>query len=814
MFKFLCSAVLVLYGIGAHAQFVVSGRVSSDKEPLPGATVRLLENKSTTVTDASGRFSLPPVSAGTYTLQVSFIGFETLEKRVEVSESTDLNMTLKQTSIIGDEVVVRATRATDKTPTTFTNISKEAITKQNFGQDMPFLLNWIPSVTTTSDAGTGIGYTGIRIRGSDATRINVTINGVPYNDAESMNTFWVDIPDIASSTENVQIQRGVGTSTNGAAAFGATINLLTNAKSQNPYAELTNGFGSFGTRRHTFSFGTGQLNNHWNIEGRLSRIESDGFIDRATADLRSYYFAATYSSKKTTLKAMTFGGKERTYQAWYGVPESRLRNDTEAMLTTAANEGWNEEQTQNLLNSGSRTFNPYFYKNQVDDYQQDHYQLHLTQQLSEALTLNSSLHYTPGKGFYEEYRFDQDLEDYGLSPITIGDSVISSTDLIRRRWLDNDFYGITWAVNYDKNKWNVVFGGGWNRYDGDHFGEIVWAEVSPVPHLYRYYFNNGDKRDFNSYVKINRAIGDQFNAYVDLQYRQIDYQVQGLENEQYELDLNTSFQFFNPKAGITWAPTSEQQFYASYAVANREPVRSDFVDNPGSAPKYETLRNLEIGSRRTTGNYTFNLNYYYMHYDNQLVLTGALNDVGAPVRTNVDNSYRMGIEGELMWKLSNKWQWMINATWSRNKIRNFTEVLYDYGPDFDDFITVERNYRNTDISFSPEWIAGSTISFFPVSGAEISLLSKYVGDQYLDNTSNERRTLDAFFVQDVRFNYSLKPSFMREMVFSVLVNNLLDEQYESNGYTWGYLAGAFEARENYYYPQAGRNFMIMLTLKI
>src|SRR5690606_5065699 len=405
-----------------------------------------------------------------------------------------------------DAVVVRATRATGKTPTTFTNLDQREIREHNFGQDVPFLLNWTPSVVTTSDAGTGIGYTGIRIRGSDPTRINVTINGIPYNDAESTGTFWVDIPDIASSAESIQIQRGVGTSTNGAGAFGATINLQTNAKQEQPYATVSNAFGSFNTRRHTLNFGTGLLNDRFAIDGRISRIYSDGFIDRAYSDLHSYYFSAGYYGEKTLIKAITFGGREETYQSWYGVPESRLKNDTEAMLITAMNEGWNEEQTENLLNSDARTFNPYTYDNQVDAYRQDHYQLHFSHQPVRELTLNAALHYTPGKGYYEEYRYDNDLADYGLPAIVVDDDgspedniTIESTDLIRRRWLDNHFYGATWSVNYDQGNLNAIFGGAWNRYDGDHFGEILWASAGQVPHEHQYYFNNGLKRDFKSY---------------------------------------------------------------------------------------------------------------------------------------------------------------------------------------------------------------------------------------------------------------------------------------------------------------------------
>jgi iron complex outermembrane receptor protein len=813
--KFMCATVCVLLSVVCVAQHTITGSVSEIKknQSLAGASVHLVESNLFTTTDEMGHFSFNNVKPGEYAVKVTYMGYADHVEIITVNGDVNTVFSLRESSIITDAVVVNATRATDKTPTTFTTITKESIQKQNFGQDLPFLINWTPSVVTTSDAGTGVGYTGIRIRGSDATRINVTINGIPYNDAESMGTFWVDIPDIASSSQSIQIQRGVGTSTNGAAAFGATINLQTNLRQDNPYAEVVNSFGSFNTRRHTLNFGSGLLNNHWVIEGRLSKIASDGFIDRATADLNSYYLSAAFYAGNTMLKGIFFGGRERTYQSWYGVPESRLKNDIEAMEATALNEGWNENQIQNLLTSNSRTFNPYQYKNQVDNYGQDNYQLHFSQKLNDAFTLTSALHYTPGKGYYEEYRHAQDFEDYGISPIMIGDSTVESSDLIRRRWLDNHFYGFTYSFNYDKNNWNLVLGGGWNRYTGDHFGEIIWAEVSPVPTEHRYYFNSGDKRDFNTYLKANYQLSVNINAFLDLQYRGVTFNAAGIENTQNTIRTDETFNFFNPKAGLTYSITNNQQLYASFSIANREPVRDDFVDNPGKTPKHESLQNLEIGYRRTTLQHVLHVNYYLMNYKNQLVLTGQLNDVGASVRTNVAKSYRSGMEIESLLKLTKKLQWNANLTLSQNKIAEFKEVLYDYGTNFDEYNLVERTHKNSNISFSPNVIAGSQLLYAPVDGAEIGLLTKYVGKQYLDNTSNNHRSFDNYLVNDIRLRYVWKPSFMKEISISLLMNNILNEAYESNGYTWGYLAGTTEARENYYYPQAGRNFMAMISLK-
>ncbi|MBL7842816.1 MAG: TonB-dependent receptor [Cyclobacteriaceae bacterium] len=806
------TVMLLLSGCAlAFAQVRGVVRDQSTQQPLAGATVSLLKGGKTTVTNAEGVFQFEGLAGKAYDAEIRFVGYKNL--RILLEAGAENSFMLEELVTFTDEVIVSATRAGDKTPTTFSTVDKPTLRKQNFGQDLPLLLNWSPSVVTTSDAGNGIGYTGINIRGSDATRINVTLNGIPFNDSESQGVFWVDIPDIASSTQSVQIQRGVGTSTNGPGAFGASINLQTTTLNQDPYAEYINSFGSFNTWRNTLGFGTGLIRDRWAIDGRVSKISSDGFIDRASSDLSSYYFSAGYYSGKTVLKAIAFGGKEVTYQSWYGVPESRLNNDEEAMLVTASNEGWNEEQTQHLLNSNNRTFNIYTYENQVDDYAQDHYQLHTSHQFTDFLTGNVSLHYTYGRGFYEEYRYNDRFSNYGLNPVTIGDSTITRSDIIRKRWLDNDFYGLTFSLAYEKDKWSSLLGGAWNRYDGRHFGEIIWSQVTAVPKDYRYYFSDAEKQDFTMYLKNNYQVTSMLNAFLDLQYRGIGYTTAGNDNRQNNFDVDVQYNFFNPKAGLVVDLKNTQQLYASYAIANREPVRKDFIDNPENlSPKHETLRNLELGFRRNSQRQAFNINVYWMIYKNQLVLTGALNDVGAPIRTNVDNSYRLGIEADAMFKLSEKIIWNANLTLSRNKIREFNEVLYDYGLNFDEFNVVVNTYTNSDIAFSPNLIAGSVLRFLPVSAGEISLLTKYVGPQFLDNTSNTNRQIAGYLTNDLRFAYSLRPRQLREVGFSVLINNLFDIEYESNGYTYGYLGGGEVYRENFYYPQAGRNVMAMITI--
>lgn len=814
MLKFLMAAVLLGLSWCASAQAVIRGYVRDAKtmEALTGASVVLKPSERFTITDERGYFQFEKLEDGSYDAEVRFVGYKTYMLTLSTAQKEWIAILLEEDVRITDQVIVSATRVSENSPTAFSTVSKATLQKQNFGQDLPFALNWTPSLVTTSDAGAGVGYTGLRIRGSDATRINVTVNGIPINDSESQGVFWVNMPDLASSTQSVQVQRGVGTSTNGAGAFGASVNMQTNTRNDKAYADVINSFGSFDTRRHTVAFGTGLINEKFVFDGRVSQISSEGYMDRASSDLKSYYLSGGYYGEKTILKAIVFGGKEITYQSWYGVPESRLNNDEEAMLETAAAEGWNQEQIDNLFSSG-RTFNLYTYKNQVDNYAQDHYQLHLSHRFSQALTANTAAHYTYGRGYYEEFRYDNDFADYGLEDVVIGAETISSTDLVRRRWLDNDFYGVTYSLNYEKNKLNSILGGAWNRYEGDHFGEITWAQVSAVPKDYRYYFNSGTKTDFTIYWKNTLQLSGKLTAFADLQYRRVDYQASGRENRQFDFNVGQQFNFFNPKAGVTYQMNEAHQLYGSYSIGNREPVRDDFIDAIAGVPRHETLRNVEAGWRFRNSNVTLQANYYLMDYKNQLVPTGKLNDVGAIVRTNVDRSYRTGIELEGAMRISPKVVWNANVTLSRNKIRDFHEIIYDYGEDFDEYNEVTRDHTNTDIAFSPGVIAGSGLLYSPVKNVELGLLSKYVGRQFLDNTSNRSRSIEGYFINDIRASYTVRPSFMREISVSLLVNNILNEAYSSNGYTYGYLAGPFETRQNFYYPQAGRNFLLMLALR-
>lgn len=812
MFKKFSSALaaVALFFTGVNAQISLTGNVTDENgEPLSGAHVILEETLRALYTQEDGSFAFRQIKTNSASVKVTYLGYESFtEERVLEDGMNEMNISLKPLPYVTDEVVVTATRLSPKAPATFKNIEKKEIEKLNLGQDLPFLLNWTPSLIATSDAGAGVGYTGMRIRGSDQTRINVTVNGIPINDSESQGVFWVNMPDLSSSLSSVQIQRGLGSSTNGSGAFGASVNMETNNAQAEAGGAIDNSYGSFNTRKHTVEFNSGILKNGFAIEGRLSNIQSDGYIDRASSDLRSYYLAGGYYGKKTMVKAITFVGAERTYQSWYGTPESRLENDVDGMLQHAANEGYTDRQLDNLLTSG-RTYNFYLYENEVDDYQQDHYQLHVVHEFQPELKLSLAGHYTYGRGFFEQYRNDDEFSDYGLENPIIGMDTITETDLIRRRWLENDFYGATYSLDYTKGGHKFILGGGLHFYRGDHFGDIVWAEYSQdIDHLQQYYFNVGNKDDISVYGKWEYATG-KWNFMADLQYRRVDYETFGIDNDQVAIDVARNFNFFNPKIGARYDLNDRSAVYLYLGRGNREPVRNDFIDAlPGEDPEPETLNNIELGYSVRSGSLQLNLNGYAMLYENQLVLTGELNDVGSSIRRNVDESYRLGIEADATYQVSPKFMVNANLTLSRNRISRFDEVIYDYTNGFD---VIVNEVDGTDISFSPEIISAARLIYQPVEGLEIMVISKYVGDQYLDNTSNENRKIDAYWVNDFRVGYKIKNVLFKEIEISLLVNNFLDAEYSSNGYTYSYIVGD-PITENFYYPQAGINFLAGLRL--
>ena len=733
-----------------------------------------------------------------------------------------------------DEFEVTTTRVGEKSPVAHENISKEEIEVNNHGVDLPILLDQATSIVTTSDAGAGVGYTGIRVRGTDATRVNVTINGIPFNDAEGQGVYWVNMPDLSSSTDDIQIQRGVGASTTGASAFGASINLstLSTINSNKSYGQISTSYGSFNTLKNTIKVGTGLIDGKWNFEGRLSKISSDGFIDRASSNLNSYYFSGSYLGEKISIQALVFSGHEKTYQSWEGTPLKVL--DT------------------------NQTYNPYTYDNQVDNYTQTHYQLHLTNKPTKRIKLNASLHYTRGFGYYESFKDGEALSDYNLNNIintfpsdtvfhidTVGpnqiDSTmyitdqdtleISSSDIINRKWLDNHFYGIVYSAEYNADKFQLILGGGANQYLGGHYGEVIWAENASNGQIrHRYYDNDAVKTDINFYGKLNYNLKPNLSAYLDLQYRFIDYKLSGLEEGNVSIDDTINMDFFNPKVGFNYVVNKNSSLYGFAGVGNKEPNRTDITESVNT-PTHENMLDIEFGYRYSSSKVSLLANLYNMQYKNQLILTGDVNDVGSPIRINVPNSFRRGLELTAAVKLNDKFNLRFNTTLSQNKIVEFTEYIDHWDPPYEAFT---ESHENTDIAFSPSVIGGSQLIFTPFSSLEkgkldLALVSKYVGEQYLDNTSSEYGKLEDYFVHDFRASYTVKTKLFKEVVISSWVRNLLNQNYISNAWVYRFntstsdpttydayansAGGVNQYNQIGAFNQAGINFFVGLKLR-
>ena len=809
MKNFYLALTALLLPVLASAQITISGKITDEHtgEALPGATITIQNTSIATVSDATGKYSISNLKKGAYAFKVSYIGYMATIKNLNLITDAKIDVQLTLSTKVTDEVTVKGTRAPDNSPTTYTNLSRNDIQKNNLGQDLPFLLDQTPSLVVQSDAGTGVGYTYIHIRGSDASRINVTINGIPYNDSEEEQVYFVDIPDFASSVDNIQIQRGVGTSTNGAGAFGASINIQTTTRRDTGYVELNNSVGSFGTVKNTVNIGTGLLDDHFTFDGRLSRIYSDGYIDRAFADLKSYFFSGAYYGKTTLIRFNTFSGTEHTYQAWDGEPEDSLR-------------------------AGNRRYNPLglepngsFYPNQTDNYTQDHYQLLVDQKISDKLSFNGALHYTHGYGYYEEYVPDDALANYGIKPVVVGGKTVDSTDLTRDLWLNNQFFGVTYNFTYAVQKnLNIDIGGAYNQYRNAHYDDIEWTQQSTnISPNYEYARNYAFKTDFNIYSKIDYSIG-KLKLYADMQYRHHSYAYDYVDD--YDQVLGPRQQvwldFFNPKGGVSYQLNEQNNLYASFAVANHEPDRDDYVQaTPGTRPSPERLYDWELGYRTHQGIFTGGINAYYMSYDNQLVLTGALNDVGDQIRSNVKSSYRKGLEFDGHFKFNNWLSWSATASLSSNIVKNFEQSLTDY----DNGAQVNYELSRANIAFSPDVIASSEISFRPLEDGEIAFISKYVSRQYLDNTSNtdpagygpsdptSNRYLNAYFVNGLRLGYNFSIKSVKNIGLTLLINNLLNEKYESNGATYPDIESGKVVNYNYFFPQAPTNFLLGLNVK-
>jgi len=691
-----------------------------------------------------------------------------------------------------ERVLVKAVRVEADSPITHSNVTKEELAQRNLGQDLPILLNFLPSVVTTTDAGAGVGYTGIRVRGSDATRVNVTINGIPYNDSESQGTFWVNLPDFTSSIESLQLQRGVGTSTNGSGAFGASLNIASDGISNDAYAQFSNTYGSFETWKHTAKFSTGLLNDHFEFSGRLSKITSDGYVDRATSDLRSYFLQGAYKKNGTLLKALAFGGREITYQAYFGIDGETLESDR-----TFNPAGLYTDENGNIQ----------FYENEVDNYSQDHYQLFWSQRYNNNWSSTFSLNYTYGRGYFEQYKEDADLAFHNIDPITIGGETITDGDLIRRRWLNNNYYAANGNVHYKNNQWDATAGAFYSYYGGDHFGEVIWSQFAGNTQINnRYYSGNGDKNEFTTFAKATYKVNNEWSVYGDLQGRFVSYRTSGITSDVVPLVENETYNFFNPKAGASYKLNEGNQLYFSYGRASREPRRSDFEQGVFTPEK---LDDFELGWRFASEKISVNSNVYYMDYTNQLVLTGAIDDVGAPIRATSGKSYRLGLEIDAQIAITDKLSLLPNVAISDNKNKDFVTSR--------DGALVKLG--NTNISFSPAVIAANSILYRPTPNLQLAFLSKYVGEQYMGNIDSEGSKLDAYFTNDLSVNYTLnKVPFAKEVVLSGLVNNLFNVEYVSNGYFFTFdddfsnppaittIEGAG------FYPQAKINFLVGATI--
>ena len=773
IFLFLFVSVLT------NAQKVtVSGKiVNKNQEILTGATVLVKETKQGISTGLDGSFTFK-LNKGTFTIQVSYIGFKTIKKNVYLDKDKALTIVLYEDDNILDEVLVSAVRATSSIPVTYSNLSKKELAKRNLGQDIPILLNYLPSVISSSDAGAGVGYTYLNVRGSNSERINVTINGIPYNDPESHGTFWVNLGDFASSTENLQLQRGVGTSTNGSGAFGASLNILTDAVSENAGGEISNSFGSYGTRKHTVKFTTGKINEHLEVSGRFSNIHSDGYIDRAFTNLKSYFLQASYQDENTLIKAVSFGGAERTYQAWYGLDPQQLEED--------------------------RRQNPYTYENEVDDYKQNHYQLHWNEQLNSHWSTNLGLNYTKGAGFFEQYKAEENAD-------ALNNLIEDGSDVIVRRWLDNNFYVLNFNANYKDEKLNFISGISYSKYTGDHFGEVIWGSnlASGVSFGDRYYFSDAKKTDMSIFSKATYEINEKVSTYLDLQGRFVSYKTAGLTSNRNPLDVDAKFNFFNPKAGFIYKIAAQNSVYLSYARANREANRNDF-ENGVSSP--EILDDIELGWRYKSDQIQLNTNIYFMSYKNQLVLTGAIDDVGAPIRATSGKSYRLGLEIDADVKLNDQFSIKPNAAFSTNKNEDFTAPING------NLI----NLGNTPLSFSPNVIVGNMLIYQPKDNFQISFLSKYVGEQFMSNLNSsvsKLDVLDSYFTSDLNFVYEIATKKVFDaIIISGLINNIFNTEYVDRGYyyTYDYPDGngnTITGDGAGYYPQATRNFLVGVTLQ-
>ena len=806
MFKKIKTIILLamLMPLQIFAQFNLDGKIidKENHEPLVGAHISLTELDLITVSDRNGNFRFEDIKKGTYTLEATYLGFKKYSNDIKIDKDTKTRIAMTTDSMMEDEVIVTASRVGDKTPLTYSEINSEELKRSNQGTDLPFLLQNTPSVVVTSDAGAGVGYTSMRVRGSDLTRINVTLNGVPVNDAESNLVYFVDLPDLASSVDNIQIQRGVGNSSNGAAAFGASINIKTDEQTTEPFARLSSTIGSFNTLKNTVNFSSGRNANGFNFNGRISKINSDGYIDRAYSDLFSYQLSASWSDENDFLKFMIMKGKEETYQAWNGTPKDSLSTNP-----TYNPSGIMYDKDGNFIG---------YYENEIDKYDQTYYQLHYAHSFTPRLTFTASAFLTTGKGYYENYKNDKSLSSYGLPAFVIGDTIIERVNLIQQKWLDNKFYGINLTLNQKTGRFDINYGASWNSYDGEHFGIINWAEYG-IPLNYRWYENTGDKEYYNIYVSANYELNPYLNFFAEMQYRHIDYAINGIHDDLNDVTQQHIFNFWNPKGGLFYTINENNNTYFSVAYSNREPNRDIYTDADEIQREritHEKLIDYELGYSYRNRKTNLNANLFYMDYRDQLVLTGEINNVGNAIMTNVDKSYRFGLEGNAAFLFNRYLAFDFNFALSQNKILNFVDFVDEYDADWNYLGQKETNLGTTDISFSPNVITGLNLKVTPIKHLDIVFQEKYVGRQYIDNTSTLSRSLDPYFTSNININYEWKQSLFKTLNFNLSINNIFNNKYCSNAWVYKALVGGAEYIEDGYFPQAGINFMFGVIVEI
>lgn len=794
----------VMMPLNIYAQFTLSGNIidKENHEPLVGAHISVKELDLIVISDENGYFIFENIRKGIYTIEATFLGFKKYSSDIKIYKDTKTRIAMTIDSMMEDEVIVTASRVGDKTPLTYSEINSEELKRSNQGADLPFLLQNTPSVVVTSDAGAGIGYTSMRIRGSDLTRINVTLNGIPVNDAESNLVYFVDLPDLASSVDNIQIQRGVGNSSNGAAAFGASINIKTDEQITEAYARISSTIGSFNTLKNTINFSSGRNANGFNFNGRISKINSDGYIDRAYSDLFSYQLSASWSDDNDFFKFMIMNGKEQTYQAWNGTPKDSLETNP-----TYNPSGIMYDKEGNFIA---------YYENEIDKYDQTYYQLHYAHSFSPRLTLTASAFLTTGKGYYENYKNDKKLSSYGLPAFVIGDTVIERLNLIQQKWLDNRYYGFNIALNQKAGKFDINYGGSWNRYDGDHYGIINWAEYA-VPLNYRWYDNTGNKEYYNIYVSSNYELSSSLNIFAEIQYRHIDYKINGTHDDLNDITQRHIFDFWNPKGGIFYTINDNNSAYFSVAYSNREPNRDIYTDADEIQREritHEKLIDYELGYSYMNRKTNLNSNFFYMDYRDQLVMTGEINNVGNAIMTNVDKSYRFGLEGSAAFIFNRFFSLDFNFALSQNKIINFVDYVENYDAEWNYLGQKKTELGITDISFSPNVISGINLKITPLRYLDIIFQEKYVGRQYIDNTSNTSRSLDPYFITNININYEWKQSLFKDMNFNLAINNIFNSRYCSNAWVYRALVSGEEYIENGYFSQAGINLMLSLIIGI